>query len=184
MFKKILAAVALTAGLLLAAPTTANAVGYTDGAQCGFDVSVVKAGATSTLLCVPGTWSAGETIDWTVTGPDDPGFARAAGIRLHYATRANADGSDVLRFTLPPGASGRYSVVGVGQSSRHECATTVTVLPPDRVSAAVDPGGTHALADTGSVVAVSAAWAGGGLVVLGAIALAVVALIRRPKRTT
>jgi hypothetical protein len=187
MFKKILAAVAVTAALLLAAPAAANAVDYTDGAQCKFDVSVVKAGGTATLLCIPGTWSPGEAIDWTVTGQDGAGFKlvsfRAATSSLHYTKHANADGSDVLLMTLPANASGQYSVVGVGQRSGHECPTTLTVLPADQASTVVDPGSTGGLAATGSVVATWAAWAGGSLIVLGLVALAVVAWIRRLKTT-
>ena len=59
MFKKILAAVAVTIGLLLAAPVAANAANYTNGAQCSFDASVAQAGSTATLTCVPGTWASG-----------------------------------------------------------------------------------------------------------------------------
>src|SRR6478609_478533 len=114
MFKKILAAVAVTAGLLLAAPAAANAVNYTDGAQCKFDVSVVEAGGTATLVCIPGTWSPGEAINWTATSS------------LAFTKHSNADGSDVLTVTLPADASGTYSVVGVGQSSGHECPASLT----------------------------------------------------------
>ena len=104
---------------------------------------------------------------------------------LHYTKHANADGSDVLLMTLPANASGQYSVVGVGQKSGHECPTTLTVLPADQASTVVDPGSgsSSGLAATGSVVAAWAAWAGGALIVLGLIALAVVAWIRRLRTT-
>ena len=46
MLKKIVAAIAVTAGLLLAAPAAANAVPYTQGAECAFDASVATAGWT------------------------------------------------------------------------------------------------------------------------------------------
>jgi hypothetical protein len=88
----------------------------------------------------------------------------------------------VLSVTLPSTASGQYSVVGVGQTSGHECPTTLTVLPADQASTVVDPG-SGGLAHTGSVVATWAAWAGGSLVVLGLIALAIVAWIRKLKTT-
>ncbi|MDN4598287.1 hypothetical protein [Leifsonia virtsii] len=186
MFKKILAAVAVTAGLLLAAPAAANAVDYTDGAQCKFDVSVVDSGSSATLICIPGTWSPGEAITWTVTGQDGSSFKLAsfttASSSLQFTKHANADGSDVLSVTLPASASGQYSVVGVGQTSGHECPTTLTVLPADQASTVVDPG-SGGLAHTGSVVATWAAWAGGSLVVLGLIALAIVAWIRKLKTT-
>jgi len=185
MFKKILAAIAMTAGLLLAAPAAANAVDYTNGAQCKFDVSVAEAGGTATLICIPGTWSPGEAITWTVTGQDGSSFKLAsfstATSSLQFVKHSNADGSDVLTVTLPSTASGQYSVVGVGQSSGHECPASLTVLPADQASTVVDPGSSNGLAHTGSVVATWAAWAGGSLVVLGLIALAIVAWVRKLK---
>jgi len=184
MFKKILAAIAVTAGLLLAAPAAANAVNYTDGAQCKFDVSVVEARGTATLICIPGTWSAGEAIDWTVTGKDAAAFkldALSTAESTTFTKQANADGSDVLTVTLPASASGTYSIVGRGQSSGHECPATLTVLPADQASAALDPGSTDGLAHTGSVVANWAAWMGGSLVVLGLISLAIVGWVRKVK---
>lgn len=187
MFKKILAAIAVTAGLLLAAPAAANAVSYTDGAQCKFDVSVAEAGGTATLICIPGTWSPGEAIDWTVTGEDGAAFRlaslRTADSSLTFTKHANADGSDVLTVTLPSTASGTYSVVGRGQSSGHECPASLTVLPADQASTVLDPGSSDGLAHTGSVVATWAAWMGGSLIVLGLIALAVLAWVRKVKAT-
>lgn len=187
MFKKLLAAVAVTAGLLLAAPAAANAVDYTDGAQCKFDASVAQAGGTATLICIPGTWSPGEAIDWTVTGENGSSFKLAsfttATSSLHFVKHSNADGSDVLTVSIPASASGQYSVVGVGQSSGHECPASLTVLPADQTSTVIDPGSSDGLAHTGSVVATWAIWMGGSLVVLGLITLAILAWVRKVRST-
>lgn len=188
MFKKILAAVAVTAGLLLAAPAAANAVDYTNGAQCSFDASVATAGGTATLICIPGTWAPGEAINWTVTGESGSSFKLAsfatAQSSLHFIKHSNADGSDVLTVTVPASATGTYNFVGVGQSSGHECPATLTILPADQASTVVDPGSSDGLAHTGSVVATWAAWMGGSLVVLGLIALAVMGWVRKVKTTS
>jgi hypothetical protein len=188
MFKKILAAVAVTAGLLLAAPAAANAVDYTDGAQCSFDASVATAGGTATLICIPGTWAPGEAINWTVTGENGSSFKLAsfatAPSSLHFIKHSNADGSDVLTVTVPASASGTYNFVGVGQSSGHECPATLTILPADQASTVLDPGSSDGLAHTGSVVATWAAWMGGSLVVLGLIALAIMGWLRKVKTTS
>lgn len=185
MFKKIVAAVAVTAGLLLAAPAAANAVDYTNGAQCSFDASVATAGGTATLICVPGTWAPGEAINWTVSGEDGASFTlasyRTATSSLHFVKHSNADGSDVLKVTVPASATGTYNFVGVGQTSGHECPATLTILPADQASTVVDPGSSNGLAHTGSVVAAWAAWMGGSLVILGLIALAIVAWVRKVK---
>lgn len=188
MFKKILAAVAVTAGLLLAAPAAANAVDYTDGAQCSFDASVATAGGTATLICIPGTWTPGEAITWTVTGESGSAFKLAsfstAKSSLQFVKHSNADGSDVLTVTVPASATGTYNFVGVGQTSGHECPATLTILPADSASTVVDPGSSNGLAHTGSVVASWAAWMGGSLVILGLIALAIVAWVRKVKTTS
>jgi len=182
MFKKILAAIAVSAGLLLAVPAAANAADYTAGAQCSFDASVAQAGGTATLICIPGTWSPGEAIDWTVTGENGSSFRLAsfstANSSLHFTKHSNADGSDVLTVTIPASASGTYSVVGRGQTSGHICPASLTVLPADQYSTAVDPGD-NGLAHTGSTIAVWAVWMGGSLVILGLIALAIMAWVRR-----
>lgn len=186
MFKKILAAIAVTAGLLLAAPAAANAVDYTNGAQCTFDVSVAQAGGSATLICIPGTWSPGEAITWTLTGQDGSSFTlasfHAADSSLSFTKHSNGDGSDVLSVKLPAGASGTYRVVGVGQTSGHQCSASLTVLPADQSSTAVDPG-SGGLPHTGSVVATWAAWMGGSLIALGLIALAIVAWARKVKES-
>jgi len=189
MFKKIVAAIAVTAGLLLAAPAAANAVPYTKGAECAFDASVATAGGTATLICVPGTWTPGEAITWTVTGESGSAFKLAsfstAKSSLAFVKHSNADGSDVLTVSVPASATGTYSFVGVGQTSGHECPATLTILPADSTSTVVDPGSSSGgLAHTGSVVASWAAWMGGSLVILGLIALAIVAWVRKVKTTS
>jgi hypothetical protein len=186
MFKKILAALAVTAGLLLAAPAAANATNYTDGAQCSFDVSVVSTGGTASLICIPGTWTPGESITWSVSGPSGTTLASFDGTANSstFSKHANADGSDVLTVALPQGASGTYSITGIGQTSGHECTASLTVLPADQASTVLDPGSTDGLAHTGSVVSAGVAWMGGSLVVLGLIALAVVGWLRKAKTTS
>lgn len=188
MFKKMLAVVAVAAGLLLAAPVSANAGSYTKGAECAFDASVATAGGQATLICIPGTWTSGEAINWTVTGENGSSFKLAsfatAPSSLHFSKNANADGSDVLTVTVPAAASGTYNFVGVGQTSGHECPATLTILPADQASTVLDPGSSNGLAHTGSVVATWAAWMGGSLVILGLIALAVIAWLRKVKTTS
>jgi LPXTG-motif cell wall-anchored protein len=185
MFKKILAAIAVTAGLLLAAPAAANAVDYTNGAQCTFDVSVAQAGGNATLICIPGTWSPGEAITWTVTGQNGSSFTLAsfhsAASSLSFTKHSNGDGSDVLSVKLPAGATGTYSIVGVGQTSGHQCSASLTVLPADQSSTVLDPG--SGLPHTGSVVATWAVWMGGSLIALGLIALAIVAWARKVRES-
>jgi len=176
MFKKILAAIAVSAALLLSAPVAANAVDYTQGAPCRFDSTVVQAGGTATLICVPGTWAASETVDWTASGENGANIVMVSSVT--FAKVANGDGSDVLKVTLPADAVGTYSVVGHGRTSDHTCPASLTVLPADSAVSVSDPGN-QGLAATGSQVAVWAAWAGGGMLLIGLLVLAILAWARK-----
>lgn len=182
MFKKTLAAAAVAAMLLLAAPAAANAADYPSGSPCTFDAAVVHSGDTATLICQPGTWGASEMIDWTATGEDGSNVHlavfKAAPSSVHFSKHANADGSDVLKVTLPADATGVYTLVGHGETSDHTCVSSVTVVPADQpISSSSDPG--QGLADTGSVIAAWAGWVGGGLLVLGLITVALAAWMRK-----
>jgi hypothetical protein len=178
MFKKLLAAIAVTAALLVAAPAAANAEGYTQGAPCRLDTSVVQAGGAAKVICVPGTWAPHERIEWTATGENGASIRLVSTSTVHFTKQANSDGSDVLSVTLPSGATGVYSIVGTGAASSHVCAVSLTVLPADAAVTVADPGA-RGLAATGSTIATWAAWVGGGLLALGLLTLAVAAWARR-----
>lgn len=176
--KKVMAAMAVTAALLLAAPVAANADDYTQGAPCKLDVSVVQAGDSARVICEPGTWAPNEEIDWTATGTDGAAIRLVSTSTVHFAKHANGDGSDVLTVTLPSEATGVYSIVGHGESSEHTCAVSLTVLPADSAATVSDPGA-QGLAATGSTIAAWAAWVGGGLLALGLLSVAIAAWVRR-----
>lgn len=186
MFKKIVAGLAVAAMLLLATPAAANAVQYTNGSPCRFDVNVVRAGDTATLVCVPGTWAALETVDWSITGSNGftarfASFTTAPNTSAHFAKSVAADGSDVLKIFLPTSAVGLYSIVGHGRISDHTCPTSLTVLPADRpASASSSSSSSSDLAATGSIILGWIVWIAVGLLVLGLIVL----LITRRRRRT
>ncbi|WP_426623137.1 hypothetical protein ACPPVW_10860 [Leifsonia sp. McL0607] len=173
MLKKILAAAAVTAALLLAAPAAANAVDYPSGAPCTFDVSTPQAGNSATLTCVPDSWGNGETITWVASGSD------VASIVMASSVSANADGSDVLLVTLPADASGTYTITGTGASSGHIYSASLTVVPADASASTINDPGSSGLADTGSVIAEWALWTGAGLLVVGLVSVAIAAWMRK-----
>lgn len=177
MLKRILAAAVVTAGLLLAAPAAANADVYTSGAPCSVDVSTIQAGDTATVTCIPGTWAPSELITWTGSGFDGANIRMASSVT--FTKHANADGSDLLHVTLPSSASGVYTITGVGATSGHVCSVSVTVLPADTTASTVSSSSGSGLAATGSVIAEWALWVGGGLLVVGAVAVAIAAWMRK-----
>lgn len=185
MFKKILAAAAVTMAMLFAVPAAANAVDYTQGTPCRANQSVARAGDTVKIICDPGTWASQEFIDWTGTGEDGASLklvsTRAAVSSVHFAKQANADGSDVLSVTLPSDATGVYAFTGVGRVSKHSCPASITVLPADSAVTVSDPG--SGLAATGSTIAVWAVWIGGGLLAAGLITVSVVFWARKVRES-
>jgi hypothetical protein len=177
MLKKILAAAAVTAALLLAAPVAANAAPYPSGAPCTFNVSVVQAGDTATLTCIPGTWADGELVTWVASGSNGSSIVMASSVT--FSKHANADGSDVLHVTLPSNATGLYTVTGTGATSGHVCSASLTVTPADTTSSTVHDPGNSGLADTGSVIAEWSIWVGGGLLIVGLVSVAIAAWMRK-----
>lgn len=179
MLKRFLAAVFVAAGLVLAAPAAANAVDYPSGAPCSIDASTARAGDTATVTCVPGTWASSELITWTGTGVNGANIRMASSVT--FQKHANADGSDLLRVTLPADASGPYVITGVGATSGHVCTVTVTVIPADASVSTVNDPGSSGLADTGSVIAAWALWTGAGLLVVGLVSVAIAAWLRKAR---
>lgn len=186
--RKFVAALIVGVVIALGVPAAANATDYTQGTPCSLDITVVQSGNTATLTCVPGTWADSELVAWTGSGNDGAGIRlasfRTAPSSVHFSKHANADGSDVLKITLPADAVGAYTITGVGQSSGHVCSATLTVVPADTNRAVSDPGAAaQQMADTGSTISWSVAWIGGGLIAAGLIALAIIAWSRRIRRS-
>ena len=185
--KKLLAAIIVGVAVALGVPAAANAVDYTSGSPCSLDITVVQSGNTATLTCLPGTWDDSELVAWTGSGQDGANIHLASFhssvSTVHFSKHANADGSDVLRVTLPADAVGAYTITGVGQTSGHVCSATLTVVPVDSKAAVSNPNASaQQVADTGSTIGWSAAWIGGGLIAAGLIALAIIAWTRRISR--
>lgn len=185
MFRKILAAAAVTLAVLLAAPAAANAVDYTQGSPCRFDASVAHAGDTVHIVCDPGTWAPQEFIDWTGTGESGSSMklvsTTASSSSVHFAKQSNADGSDLLTVTLPADAVGVYAFTGVGRTSDHTCPASITVLPADSAVTVSDPA--SGLAATGSTLAIWAIWIGGGLLAAGLVTVSVVFWARKVRES-
>ena len=189
MRKKLLVALLLGAAVALAAPAAANA--YTKGGSCSISPITIEAGSTTTLTCSAGTFQPSESVAYTVSGENGSDAALASyrtGMSSAHATKiSSSNGGSVLRITVPREASGAYTVTGTGSTSHAASAATVTVIPADAPAGASSSGdGTSSsagssstIASTGSVFASYIAWIGGALIVLGLIALVIVAAARR-----
>jgi len=182
MAKKFLVALIVGIGIALAVPAAAGAQPYTAGSSCHIDPSVVHPGGRATFTCDPGTFTPSETVDFTFSGYHVSGSAG------HFRGVATADGGVTTVVTTPLDAQGAYQVTATGVSSRAASAATVTVLPGDPAvsqqtgndpSASANASAQASLAATGSTIATSAAWIGGGLVFAGLIVMTLRSARRR-----
>lgn len=168
------AAAALVAIALIAAPAAANA--YTPVAPGG--TITVTPGGTVT---VPFTgFAPEEPVSFTLTGENGAG-ASLASVRIAITTSAavtkpaDSDGAVSVVVTLPSNASGDYELRAVGAESGASALKVISVP-----AAAGTPGSLPATGvDSASLMGV---WVGGGVLLLGGLAVTVFA-VRRQRQT-
>jgi LPXTG-motif cell wall-anchored protein len=169
-----IAAVVIAAAALVAAPAAANA--YTPGAP---DVTVGGTpvpGGTVTLSAI--SFDAGTPISFTLTG-EDAASATLALVKFAISTSpafpstTDASGAASVAVKLPATATGTYEVAVTGLKN----GATVTETSSLVVSTAAAGGGLPATGiDSASLMGV---WIGGGVLLLGGLAVTVFAVRRQ-----
>lgn len=170
-----LAAVVIAAAAIIAAPAAANA--YTPGSP---DVTVAGTptpGGTVTLSAT--AFDAGTSVSFTVTGENGAGITQAA-VKLvrntspAFTSTTNASGNASLAVRLPANATGTYdvAVTGLKNGATVTESSSLTITGPG--------GGLPATGvDSASLMGV---WIGGGVLLLGGLAVTVFA-VRRQRET-
>ncbi|HEY0258523.1 MAG TPA: sortase [Lacisediminihabitans sp.] len=176
MIKKAFAVAALVAVAIFAGPVAANAAGYVADDQIIVSDSTPAPGSTQTVTFTAGSFLPGEEVSFSVTGegPITLAAVRAAVVTASITKTAAADGSIVLRITLPTDAVGTYNVTGTGLTSGTVGTAVLTV-------AAADAG--SGLAFTGANVSPLLIWGAGGVLLLGIALLVVMTVVRRQQRS-
>ncbi|MBA8816901.1 hypothetical protein FHX48_001994 [Microbacterium halimionae] len=165
-----IAAVAIAVVALIAAPAAANA--YTPSSPTG--TVTITPGGTSTVQF--GGFEDEEPIVFTLTGENGAGGTLSSVRFVVNSTSitkaADEDGDASVAVTLPANASGSYSLAAVGQSSGASAAVTI--------DSGVAAGSGTALPATGfDTASMTGIWVGGGVLLMGGIAVTVIALMRR-----
>lgn len=160
MTRKLLAVAALAFAAIFAAPTVANATGYT-----GQGVSV--------------TAQPGEAVALTFTGlpANTPSTASADDAVTLSVLKASAasrptDASGSVTYTASATQPGTYTITVTAGSA--VATATLTVAPTDSAS-----GGSGGLPSTGYEIPMLAVWGGVGAIVLGAALIVVLVTVRR-----
>lgn len=170
-----IAAVVLAVAAMVAAPAAANA--YTPGAPDVAAGGTLTPGGTVTLSAV--AFDANTTVSFTVTGENGAGITLGA-VKIvrnsspAFTATTNASGNASVAIKLPANASGSYEVAVTGLKN----GATVTEVTTFAVAAAAGPGGNLPATgvDSASLMGV---WIGGGVLLIGGLAVTVFAVRRQ-----
>ncbi|MEV7693881.1 LPXTG cell wall anchor domain-containing protein [Microbacterium sp. NPDC089189] len=170
-----IAAVVLAVAAMVAAPAAANA--YTPGAPDVAAGGSLTPGGAVTLSAA--AFDAGTTVSFTVSGENGSAITLAAvktvvSTSPAFTATTNASGNASVAVKLPANASGTYTVAVTGLKN----GATVTETTSFAVSAAAGPGGNLPATgvDSASLMGV---WIGGGVLLLGGLAVTVFAVRRQ-----
>ncbi|MDQ1129371.1 LPXTG cell wall anchor domain-containing protein [Microbacterium sp. SORGH_AS_0888] len=157
-----LAAVAVAIVALVAAPAAAFA--YTPVAPGG---TITVAPGTPTTVGISG-FQDSETVTFTIDGPTSATLALVKTIVSGPTSpKAVSGGTAQVTVTLPSNASGTYTLTGTGTASGAK-------------SVAVTPSGNGTLPATGvDSASLMGVWVGGGVLLLGGLAVTVFAVRRQ-----
>lgn len=176
-----IAAVILTAAALVAAPAAAQAYVPTPGSPDATTSGAPTPGGTVTLIAT--AFDGNTSISFVVTGENGAGITQAS-VKLAisssptFTTTTNAAGEASFNVRLPSNATGSYDVAVTGQKNG------VTVTETTGFAVGSGSGGTTGSnsglpatgVDSGSLMGV---WIGGGVLLLGGLAVTVFAVRRQ-----
>lgn len=185
MFKKVLAAAALTLAAVFAVPMAAHAAGYVPSSNVTVSDSTPAPGETVIVNFKSSSFLPGESVQFTLTGQD---AASASLASLHAVINsksivkpATATGAVSVAVTLPTDATGTYTLTATGATSGNVATVSLTVAPADAGAGSGPVSSSGGLAQTGSTVSLIAIWVAGGLVLLGGAFVAVNVIVRRQR---
>ena len=182
-FTKAAAVAALVAGAMFAVPAAASA--YTPAPGGAVSDSTVAPGGTFTFLVEDDVFLPGEAVSISITGESASG-ASLAFVKFAVETQvlgtvtANAQGGlDGAQITLPPNATGTYTITATSPSNPVGVSATVTAV----TGGGTTPGDEDGLPATGAdSEALLALWVGGGALLLVGGGIAVASAVRRNKQ--
>ncbi|OUE08214.1 hypothetical protein CMsap09_04635 [Clavibacter michiganensis] len=192
MLKKILAGAAIALAATFTVSTAAMADPYTPEGGVTVSDPTVAPGQSTVLSFADGSFAPVVPVTVTITGEDAANATLASFRTAPMAvtsnsitkTSTNAGGLRVT-VTLPAGtASGSYALTGTDPLG-NTVSTTISVVEAAGTGTATGSGsdGAAGLPVTGGQLPVVLIWTGGGLLLLGAALVAVLATVRRQRTT-
>lgn len=187
MLKKALAVLSFALMALVAVPATANAAGYVPSGNVTVS-GTATAGGTVTVGFASGSFAAGETVSFSVSGNTAVTLSTVkAAVLTTFTKQASSTGSVSVNVTLPSNASGTYTLTATGLTSGNVGTAAITVGPASLANtgggaALANTGGGAALANTGATLPMLMIWIGAGALVLGGAIVGTLAFVRRQRR--
>ncbi len=193
MLKKILAGAAIALAATFTVATAANADPYTPEGGVSVSDPTVAPGESPVLSFGPGSFAPVSAVALTITGEDAANATLASfrtapmAVTTNSITKTSAnDGSLRVTVTLPAGsASGSYALTGT-DAQGNTVSTTISVVAAAGNGTATggsSADGAAGLPVTGGQLPVVLIWTGGGLLLLGAALVVVLATVRRQRAT-
>lgn len=197
MFKKILAGAAIALAATFTVSTAATAAPYTPEGGVTVSDPTVAPGQSTVLSFADGSFAPSVPVTITITGEDAANATLASFRTAPMAVTSNSitknstsAGGLRVTVTLPAGsASGTYALTGT-DTEGNTVSTSISVVAAAGNGTATGgaAGGTAAdgsagLPVTGGQLPVVLIWTGGGLLLLGAALVAVLATVRRQRTT-
>ncbi len=193
MLKKILAGAAIALAATFTVATAANADPYTPEGGVSVSDPTVAPGESSFLSFGPGSFAPVSAVTITITGEAAANATLASfrtapmAVTTNSNTKTSAnDGSLRVTVTLPAGsASGSYALTGT-DAQGNTVSTTISVVAAAGNGTATggsSADGAAGLPVTGGQLPVVLIWTGGGLLLLGAALVVVLATVRRQRAT-
>jgi len=192
MLKKILAGAAIALAATFTVSTAATAAPYTPEGGVTVSDPTVAPGQSTVLSFADGSFAPVVPVTVTITGEDAANATLASFRTAPMAVTSNSitknstsAGGLRVTVTLPAGsASGSYALTGT-DTQGNTVSTTISVVAAAGTGTATGStsDGAAGLPVTGGQLPVVLIWTGGGLLLLGAALVAVLATVRRQRTT-
>jgi hypothetical protein len=194
MLKKILAGAAIALAATFTVSTAATAAPYTPEGGVTVSDPTVAPGQSTVLSFADGSFAPSVPVTITITGEDAANATLASFRTAPMAVTSNSitknstsAGGLRVTVTLPAGsASGSYALTGT-DTEGNTVSTTISVVAAAGSGTATGGSGSTSDASglpvTGGQLPVVLIWTGGGLLLLGAALVAVLATVRRQRTT-
>ncbi|WP_317229764.1 sortase [Clavibacter sp. MX14-G9D] len=192
MLKKILAGAAIALAATFTVSTAATAAPYTPEGGVTVSDPTVAPGQSTVLSFADGSFAPVVPVTITITGEDAANATLASFRTAPMAVTSNSitknstsAGGLRVTVTLPAGsASGSYALTGT-DTQGNTVSTTISVVAAAGTGTATGStsDGAAGLPVTGGQLPVVLIWTGGGLLLLGAALVAVLATVRRQRTT-